>query len=407
MNRLRFALLSSSVVCTMAAVACGGISDPTRSNGEGRVATISGALTGVAVPANARVALVYRKVLATQGSASNAVVEVGSDAPVINGKFTMNLAAPGAEYFSSTDGHSITTDVSGGSAPSDPQPLPDSPPSTTPGSGGGSTSGGGAAFSPQLTPQDDTVVGGQITEPLTAALAGFVVYADTNGNGKLDLVGKYADSTDQILGGNNELVLIYLKDGGALDYEKLRDSSGILPAAGFNLAWTEGKRWLPLNVVELKLSAKAQLPNTVCSSYDIYPAGPTGSSSGSSNDPVPGTVTADAGTSSGSSGGSSGTYPHDYPSPSDPTLICSADGRSFTYAPGGGCPPPPPPPVGLCAGSNYVTTGCATYTKGETILPGTPVPSGWPCPVTDDVDGGSADGGSADASFDGGSADGG
>ena len=48
------------------------------------------------------------------------------------------------------------------------------------------------------------------------------------------------------------------------DYEKLRDHSGILPKAGYNLAWEEG-RWIPLNEVELKLSSNVKLPSAICS----------------------------------------------------------------------------------------------------------------------------------------------
>ncbi|MDB4938403.1 MAG: hypothetical protein JWP87_5375, partial [Labilithrix sp.] len=129
-NRLRFALLSSSVLALAGVVACGGISDPTRNGGEGRVATVSGALTGVAVPANAHVALVYRKVISTMGSATTAVVEVGSDAPIVGGKFTMNLSEPAAEYFSSLNGHSIDGSEAPIAAP-DPSPAPDvTPPSS-------------------------------------------------------------------------------------------------------------------------------------------------------------------------------------------------------------------------------------------------------------------------------------
>lgn len=408
MNRLRFTLLSSSVLLTLAAVACGGISDPTR-GGEGRVATISGALTGVSIPANARVALVYRTV-ATPGEASQAAVEVGSDVPVVAGKFTMNLGVPAEEYFSSIDGESQTTDI----APPSTRPLPE-PSTSLPPSSGSSTSGGGGAFgaaaiAPRLAPRD--IVGGQITSPMSAALAGFVVYADTNGNGKLDLEGQYAASTDQILGGNTELILTYLRDGGALDYEKLRDKSGILPAAGFNLMWTQG-RWLPLNVVELKLSASVRLPSAVCGSYgsswgssssgsvSTGPDVPVSDSAGSSSSGSAGTLPS-SGSGSGSGGGSSsGSYPGTYPSPTDPGLHCSPDGRSFMYTMPSDCPPSPPPPVGLCAGDVYETAPCASGGYGTSLSSGQPIPEGWPCPVDDALDGGAADA-SVDGSFDGG-----
>jgi len=397
MTPLRFALLSSSVALTLAAIACGGISDPTRA-GEGRVATVSGALTGISVPANARVALVYRKVMTNPGTGPQASVEVGSDVPVVGGKFTMNLGVPSAEYFATIEGRSFSGN-SGSQPPSAdvPSPSPD-PGTSTPPSGGSSTSGGGGAFgvSTKLAPRD--IVGGQITEPIAAALAGFIVYADTNGNGKLDLEGQYASSPDQILGGNSELILVYLKGGGTLDYEKLRDKSGILPASGFNLAWSEG-RWLPLNLVELKLTSSTYLPGAVCESYDSYVGSGSTGTGGIAPSPVP--VGDSSGGSSGSSGGSSGGS--GYPSPTDPALSCSPDGTAFSYYPAVDCPAPIPQPVGLCSGGVYETTACAgSPGYAASLTPGQPVPVGWPCTVS-----GAVDGGAADASIDGGAADGG
>lgn len=377
MNRLRISLLSSSLA--VAALACGGISDPTRGGTE-NVATVSGALTGTSVPANARVALVYRKISAGSTGAV-ASVEVGSDVAVVGGKFTMNLSVPSSDYFTAIGGHSSRT-------------FTDSEDGTPPSAGSteapATESGGAGAFgvATKLAPRD--LVGGQITEPITAAMAGFVVYADTNGNGKLDLEGQYASSPDQILGGNRELVLVYLKGGGTLDYEKLRDKSGILPGTGFNLSWTEG-RWFPLTVVELQLSASAQLPSQVCAS-SYYGSGGSSGSSGSGNPisgttPLPPVTTADAGSgSSGGTGGGSG-----YPSPIDPNVVCSLDGRSYSYKAGADCPPPPPAPVGLCAGSNYdVAYPCASARYTSSLLPGDRVPEGWPCSVAPDVDGGPA-----------------
>jgi hypothetical protein len=398
-SRLHLAFLLSSLVGVSAFVstACGGIADPTK-GGEGRVATVSGALTGITVPANARVALVYRGNTAANAT-SHSVVVVGSDVAVIGGHFTMNLGVPADNLFSAVDAVSDGTSA----AP----PVAESPPSASAGGApatGTSTSGSPGAFAAaQLAPRD--IVGGQITEAMTAAVAGFVVYADTNGNGQLDLEGPYASSPDQILGGNKELFLVYLKGGGSLDYEKMRDKSGILPTAGFDLAWTQG-RWLPLTDVELKLSANAQLPSTVCASsggVDTVSAAPGivavgkdpsasgGGSSGSGS----------GGVSTTSDGGSGGTY---YPSPSDPQLKCSADGRSYSY--GDNNPTTcNTPPTGLCAGDVYPTTYCTGSTGyGSALAPGAPVPDGWPCPTAPDFDGGGAPDGST---FDGGVADGG
>jgi len=406
MNRLRFSLLLTTSLAA-AAFACGGISDPTLGGTE-NVATISGALTGTSVPANARVALVYRKVT-TSSTGSVASVEVGSDVAVVGGKFTMNLGLPAADYFAAIDGHSIKAVADSDSTPPS---VGSSTPDPAPPAGGTSSSGAaGSGVSTKLAPRE--LVGGQITEPITAAMAGFVVYADTNGNGKLDLEGQYASTPDQILGGNKELVLVYLKGGGTLDYEKLRDRSGILPATGFNLSWTEG-RWLPLNVVELQLSSTAQLPSPVCASSYGYGSG-SGGSSGSSGSgepfaeetPVPSTADASAGNSSsssggggssgtGSSGGSTGAW---YPAAGSVGLVCSADGRSFTYDAGASCPPPTPAPVGLCVGSGYDATTCAGVRYSTSLNAGDPVPANWPCTVAPDaIDGGPApDSGAVDA----------
>jgi hypothetical protein len=368
MNRLHLALvLSSSLGATLA---CGGISDPTLGGSE-RVASVSGALTGAAVPANARVALVYRSNGPTK-------VEVGSDVPIVGGKFTMNLGVPAAHYFVSLE--ETSSSVSGGSPPSDPvgvDPPPPPPDAGVP-TPAPAPSGSGAFAAAANVGIRGGVVGGGITEPLTAALAGFVVYADKNGNGKLDLEGDYASSPDDILGGNKDLLLVYFQGGGALDYEKLRDTSAQLPAEGFNLRWDRNDgRWIGLNMVELKLNAKTSLPNEVCSWSSV---GTDNSAGGEQS--VSGTeanTSSDGGIGGGSTGG--------YPSPSDPNLKCSADGRSFVYSYGSGCGAPEPPPVGLCA-PDYYSYGCAPSSYGSQLADGQPAPEGWPCPAA--LDGGPA-----------------
>ncbi|MBS2011667.1 MAG: hypothetical protein JST00_02040 [Deltaproteobacteria bacterium] len=390
---LSLSLLLASGTLALAAFACGGISDPTR-NGTERVATVSGALTGTAVPANARVALVWRK-----GGAGG--LEVGADVAIVGGKFTMNLVAPPDSFHAPLEADEVSVIGSsppsaGGAAPTDPSPGSSTSGSPGTGTGGGAPKGassskavpGGMTLRPK-----DNATGTIITQPMGAAFAGFVVYADTNGNSKLDLTGPYGDSPDTILGGNDDLILVHLQGGGQLDLEKLRDKSGILPTAGFNLAWDEG-RWLPLNLVELKLNPKEGLPNEVCGGSGIdYP----GSSGGVPEPaPLPDTPPSSSGsTSSGSSSGSSG-WGGPYPAPGSPGLKCSPDGRSFTYQQP--CPPPPPAPTGLCAGDGASTSACAGG-YGANLGPGQTVPSGWPCAVSEPVDGGPApDAGSSGSS---------
>jgi hypothetical protein len=376
MNRLGLSVVLSTAIAA-GVFACGGIADPTR--GGESVATISGALTGTTVPADARVAVVWRK-------GNSGGFEVASDAPVVGGKFTLTLAVPPSSYFSSLDDDGYGDSISGGSGSGggsssgsyDPPPPPPAEPDP-----GSSTSGSGGYEGKSLQPQ--TTVSGEITSPLMAAVAGFVVYVDANGNGKLDIEGSHAGSPDTILGGNRELVLAYLQGGGSLDYEKLRDRSGILPQAGFNLAWERGERWLPLNVVELKISDRQGLPSGVCGGTSYYGEEPNVSPP----EPVP-----------DMDGGAAPGYPH----PDDPNLTCDPDGRGFSYYESYTCPEPDPVPQGLCTrGYDVPSVGCGGAGGwGTRLADGEPVPPGWPCPVED---GGALDGGGYDAGFDGGDSD--
>jgi hypothetical protein len=325
------------------------------------VATVSGALTaGSAVPSGARIALVWR-------TGKTGGFAVGADVPLANGRFSMTLAPPPDAYFFPAEVEDYDR-----IAPIEDKPIatPGAPAAPTPSAEPAPAPDTGGSGPRSLTPRGGTV-GGGIGTPLSVALAGFVVYVDTNGNGALDLEGSHAGSPDRILGGNDELILTYLRAGGALDYEKLRDKSGIAPTAGYNLAWDEG-RWLPLGMVELKLSQREGLPRTVCSS--------SGASSG---------------------GGSIGTEPvtdvppsapkrSSYPDKNDPSLRCAPDGRSFTYTVP--CTQPAPPPKGLCTvryGYDEPSAGCSTIGAGSSLMPGEPVPAGWPCDLPPALDGGS------------------
>lgn len=359
-------------------VACGGIADPTAE--QHQTATISGALTtsgGATLPSNAHVALVWRV-----GDAHT--FAVGSDAAIVAGHFSLNVDTPPDAYFFSGDDQ-VSSDVSGsGAVP--PTPRTDtSVPSTGSGSGGtGGGTGTGGTFAKSLSPLD---VSGQITSGLEVAVAGFVVYADTNGNGQLDITSDTATPTDEILGGSSELFLTYLKGGGALDYEKLRDKSGILPAAGFNLAWTEG-RWLPLDEVELKLKANTTLPGTVCSgSGGTYASGGSGGAATTGNAPSPAPRELDGGAAPDPDDAglvdATTDAGYEFPSPNDPTLQCGPDGRSYSVTPT--CPPPPPsPPRGLCTLGDEEDMACAGG-GGMSLAPGQDPPPGWPCPIAVDA----------------------
>lgn len=331
-------------------LACGDLSDPTKSGGNTEhTSHVAGALTGSSVPAGARVALVWRV-----GATGNFAVT--NDVAVENGKFAMDLATPSAEWFFTADG--------GGNSAAVPIAAPTE----------GDTSRGQVGTA-SLRPLDN--VSGGITQPMSVAVAGFVVYLDSNGNGKLDIgSGPNVASTDQIIGGDEELMLAYLKDGGALDYEKLRDGSGVAPTTGYNLRWDGKGRWVPLDEVELKLSASVQLPSGVCAagessvSSSDTPVGVSGGSGGSAPHPTTGpNGSADAGTGS-------------YPPPNDPNLRCSPDGYSYSY--GSGCinTQEPPAPTGLCGG-RYATTMPCEVAPDVAISPDAPIPDGWPCPIGD------------------------
>ena len=345
MNRVKLALYLSSAV-GISLFACGGISDPNRE----QTLSLTGALTGSEVPGGAHVALVWR-------SGANGDVTVAADVPVVNGRYSFDVAVPPDSYFFNDDGSS----------------------SSDPGSGPVPGQGGGKVL---LQSQSS---GGQVTEPLSEAVAGFLVYVDTNGNGKLDA------GADQIIGGDYQLFLTYLRGGGSLAYEKLRDSKGVAPQAGFNLGWTGG--WLQFDQGDLTLSASARLPDQVC-----------GGGGGGVIDDPPYPIPTDAGAPS------DGGYPiptdadvpsdggwtpgNGYPDPGDPRLHCSADGRSFSYD-SNTCtppPPPPPPPPTLCTlnssppsgsgGGPIIVDGGTPCTGGygEALADDTPVPVGWPCP---------------------------
>jgi hypothetical protein len=293
---------------------------------------------------------------------------VGADVPLSGGKFTMTLAAPPAAYFYDAEVEDYDRIA--------PAPMEDAPngPKGPSSASDGADGTGGSIGTRSITPRGGTI-GGGLAVPLSVAVAGFVAYVDTNGNGQLDITAPYGTSTDQILGGNDELFIAYLRGGGALDYEKLRDKSGIAPNAGYNLAWDEG-RWLPLSMVELKISPRnKRLPRNVCSSSSGT-SGYGGVSTAPSVDPEP----TPAPTTSRSG----------YPDPSE--VNCSSDGRSWSYKKQPDCQLPPPPPAGLC-GSSYgydePAIACAGIT-GSSLASNAPIPEGWPCTVPPALDGGAA-----------------
>lgn len=355
-------------------VACGGLADP---NLEGeRTASVSGAITGASVPAGAHVALVWR---------GPSGLVVGEDVAVVNGHFSMDLTgAPPDDYFQTVHERSATKEMLPSPASAAEEPAATDLPAQN---------AGPQHLHPQAT------VSGAVNGPLRAALAGFVLYVDANGNGVLDLDAQTGTSTDTLLGGSDDLLLTYLRGGGNLDLEKLRDKSGILPTRGYNLAWTE-ERWLPLDSVELTLDDTPELPNAVCHGGDSAPDSTTANPGSSSTDGANGVrrdasadaspdASRDGGMEDDSDGGAS-PYPE--------IITCAPDGRSFTASSSGGCSQST---SGLCGGYS----DCTPSAYGTAIPDGAPIPAGWPCPVPQDA-GLDEDAGThvdADADVDGGS----
>ncbi|HEY8074812.1 MAG TPA: hypothetical protein VIF62_11900 [Labilithrix sp.] len=377
-------LLFVSALAVATAFGCGSLS-----NTDPSIATVSGTLATPA-PSGARVALVWH------GPDKSWVVT--NEAPVVSGGFSFDLttAPPDSLFFVPTANDAqlpptVDNGSSGGSSGgSDTGTV--SPPSS-----GGSTSGGGA---PQIRPQD--VVSGGVTGPLNAAVAAFVLYMDTNGNGAFDVSGPDAASPDQILATSNELMLVYLRDGSALDLEKLRDKSGQLPSRGYSLFLTSQNRWVPLDEVDLKADQKS-FPYDVCQATTLAAGSDTTVNATAGSEPVPSGGSSGSGGTTGPDNGyswsSGNTTPPStthgpYPAKGDPNVQCYPDGRGWNY---NACTKPP---SGLCGG--YEPINCTGY--GAQLGSSQTAPDGWPCDAAPPSTSGSSSSGSSGSS-DGGSAD--
>jgi hypothetical protein len=172
-----------------------------------------------------------------------------------------------------------------------------------------------------------------------------------------------------------------MRDGSNLDFEKLRDKAGQVPARGYDLYLTSSSRWLGLGFADLNTTDQ-MMPSNVCLVGSI-----TGNSVSFSDEPA--TTGGGVGGSSGTGGssdmgyswgsGSSTTPSLDhgpYPSPSDPNLVCQRDGRTWDY---NSCRSKSSVPAGLCG--QYHPVMCDYY--GAHLGSANPVPSGWPCTVID------------------------
>lgn len=371
MKRSSFFVSSALVLSTLGVTACGGLADPTDTSGE-HVATVSGALSGTDIPAGAHVALVWR---------SATGLYVGADAPVVNGHYTLSLTAPPDEFFSEIEGG-----LDGDSVDETPSGQPSSGSESDPGQGDSEgelpspeppslPDAGGAGFR-TVHLQDD--VGGKVTGPLQGAIAGFIVYVDKNGNGKLDILDNVG-TPDDVLGGNEDLLAVYLRAGGSLAYEKLRDNTGAKPVEGFNVLWEDRPLWISLTSVDLVIKENERLPGALCD----------GASSPSSDGDAPVTSepqTMDGGARDGSIVGD-GQCPVPAKGVPNPNLWCSDDGRTFYYSESipedANNEPSVDYPDLVCNVGYADLPPSLSCTLSGSLAPTDPVPANWPCEVTD------------------------
>lgn len=187
--------------------------------------------------------------------------------------------------------------------------------------------------------------------------AGFVVYQDTNQNGKFDFDPATRRTTDTLLGGADDLMLTYFKGGSPLDYEKMR--SGLLPKEGFNVEWTTPEVWVALDTVQLKSDPELALPGTLCG--DMLPF-----------------FTADVYDAS---------TPRTYPPKAGSNVTCLANGLAFLASASATWNPTTcvDAPRTVCSSdgeSACIETGIATGDWTAQYDAGQALPAGWPCNVT-------------------------
>jgi len=362
------------------AVGCGSISN----RDSATIAQVSGTLSG-SVPSGARVALVW--------AGKNNTWVVSHEAPIVAGAYSLDLtSAPSDDlFFSPSDGNNARP-------PDTTVTAPDQGSSSGSGDSTGSVPKTGGSGKQLHT--NDVVSGSAGAPPLSAAVAAFVIYVDGNGNGRLDLSGPNAETPDQIVGGSSELMLVYMRDGSNLDFEKLRDKAGQAPTRGYDLFLTDKSRWVGLNLADLTLGTN-RMPSNVCGIGSITTGSDIGFASPDQPVPMTGGSSGTGGTTSTGFAWASGnskapSLEHGpYPSPGDPNLQCSPDGRYWSYD---SCRSKSSTPAGLCGYEHPVP--CDSY--GAQLGSSQAVPDGWPCNATTtngSSDGGTFDAGVSDAGF--------
>ncbi len=354
----------------LAIVACGSLDAHTGT--APTLATVSGSLSNpqsVPVSGAVRVAVVWRT--GTEGQFN--VAEDLPVQPVFPSSFTIDfdtpppaaamnngsLLNPSSPPVSEGD---AGTPSAGGTIGSDPTAD-----AGAPGTGGpGGDNGTGPV--PQDTP---------ISPNFQFAVGTVLAYVDLNGNGKLDLVAPGASSyIDQIVAANQEMAIAYF-EGPIPTGTALTDTSGHLPADGYNLISIP---YCPIVLNPLNA------PNAACTNPPD--AGATASTCDGTTKwlPIATPYTLSVATdprvsswmcltndNSSSISGGSGTGPSDpsvqppsYPDPCDPNLSCAPDGSSYFYET---CTTVS---QGICEGTVQSCTS-VSYSRP------TAVPAGWPC----------------------------
>jgi len=195
-----------------------------------------------------------------------------------------------------------------------------------------------------------------------------VAYEDLNHDGKLDLVTSSAPGFVDAIVGEANVQLLYLEGTMPSDLSLLanaKDTDGHLPSLGFNLyesycasgkvppggGWCGAAfDWMPLDTpLLIALSADPTLQNLMCQQF---PSNTTTTGNPVTNAP--------------------GVFPAQFPTTTDPNLVCEAGGTAYQDL--SNCVTTTPP--GICQPSSTTCTP-----QEVSLVAGAATPSGWPCTV--------------------------
>ena len=228
-------------------------------------------------------------------------------------------------------------------------------------------------------PTQDNPLGQQVhvqTRPANAngsatryAIGSIVAYEDLNGDGQLNLVDGGQSPIDRVLGTNASLLVVYV-EGDVPAVDPFYASS--VPTRGYNLLKAprcapakrglgappeacEPRAWLSISTpYELALTAEPQLAELMCASaFGQSTASPTSSNVAPGEEPPP----------------APGPGPAGWPKRDDANLVCSADGKTYSYYE---CTSTS---EGLCKATHE---RCSVDVRA---WPSSPPPAEWPCTI--------------------------